>query len=218
MSFFEQLQQATAGERGQLMSTPIVTDALAGEVTRSQYLRFLTRAYHHVRHTPSLLMACGARLSIDRAWLRKAVAHYIDEEIGHDEWILQDIAVAGGDAEAVRDSEPDLDTDTMVAYAYDIVMRRNPVGLFGMVFVLEGTSVALAVNVADVLEGALALPANAFTYLRSHGELDAGHLREFARIVDRLDDEDRASVEVSAKRFFQLYANVLRGIPSETGT
>jgi pyrroloquinoline quinone (PQQ) biosynthesis protein C len=217
MSFFEHLQQATAGERQQLMSTQIVADALAGQVTHSQYLRFLERAYHHVRHTPALLMACGARLSVDRAWLRKAVAHYIEEEIGHDDWILHDIAAAGGDADAVRASVPDLDTDTMVAYAYDTVMRRNPVGLFGMVYVLEGTSVAIAVNVADVLEGALALPANAFTYLRSHGELDAGHLREFARIVDRFDDaDDRTSVELSAKRFFRLYGNVLRGIPAET--
>ena len=37
----------------------------------------------------------------------------------------------------------------MVAYAYDTVQRRNPVGFFGMVYVLEGTSVALALSAAD---------------------------------------------------------------------
>lgn len=42
-------------------------------------------------------------------------------------------------AAAVRASRPDFDTDVMVAYAYDTVMRRNPVGFFGMVYVLERT-------------------------------------------------------------------------------
>ncbi len=46
--------------------------------------------------------------------------------------------------------------DAMVAYAYDTAMRRNPVGFFGMVFVLEGASVALACNAADRIQATLA--------------------------------------------------------------
>ena len=38
-------------ERENLGSIPIIAAALAGEASRSQYLRFLERAYHHVRHT-----------------------------------------------------------------------------------------------------------------------------------------------------------------------
>ena len=34
------------------------------------------------------------------------MARYVDEEIGHHEWILADIAAAGGDAEAVRAASP----------------------------------------------------------------------------------------------------------------
>ena len=33
-------------------------------------------------------------------------------------------------------------TELMVAYAYDTIARGNPVGFFGMVHVLEGTSVS----------------------------------------------------------------------------
>lgn len=216
MSYFARLQQTTAPERRDLASIPIVGDALAGRVNRGQYLRFLARAFHHVRHTPRLLMACGARLPAEREWLREAVAHYIEEEIGHDQWILNDIDAAGGDASAVRDSAPDFDTDMMVSHAYDTVMRRNPIGLFGMVYVLEGTSVTLALNVAKEVQSALGLPANAFTYLRSHGTLDAEHMGDFARVVDRLDDPaDQACVEKSARDFFRLYGNVLRGIGRE---
>jgi pyrroloquinoline quinone (PQQ) biosynthesis protein C len=216
MDFYPQLQHNTARERTALLGTPIVTAALEGRVDRTQYLRFLQRAFHHVRHTPELLRVCDARVPGEQKWLREALAHYIEEETGHHEWILDDIAAAGGDAEAVRASEPDFDTDVMVAYAYDTVTRRNPVGLFGMVYVLEGTSVSLASRLATLLQESLELPASAFTYLRSHGALDVEHIGHFENVVNRLETQaDRRSVEDGAKTFFRLYGNVLHGIATE---
>ncbi len=216
MHFYPQLQQATAAERAALYSSPLITAALEGQVTRQHYLSFLARAFHHVKHTVPLLMACGAKLPDRQEWLRSAIAHYIEEEIGHHEWILNDIAAAGGDADAVRDSRPDFDTDLMVAYAYDTVTRRNPVGFFGMVYVLEGTSVSLAANAAGVLQTALDLPAEAFTYLNSHGALDLEHIGDFERLVNRLDTAaDREAVVRNAQTFFRLYGNVLNGIDIE---
>lgn len=215
MTFFEHLQRSTAAERARLVDSAIVADALSGNVTREQYLEFLARAFHHVKHTPSLLMACGARLSDDREWLREALAEYVQEEIGHHEWILGDIAAAGGDAAAVRASEPELNTELLVAYAYDTIMRRNPVGVFGMVYVLEGTSISLASDVAQAVQNALGLPSNAFTYLTSHGALDIEHMSRFEQLMNRLDrEEDRRAVEHCAKVCFRLYANVLTGIES----
>jgi len=185
-------------------------------VSRQHYLSFLSRAFHHVKHTVPLLMACGARLPDRQEWLRSAVAHYIEEELGHHEWILNDIAAAGGDAAAVRTSTPDFDTDVMVAYAYDTVMRRNPVGLFGMVYVLEGTSVSLASNAARTLQDALGLPPGAFTYLSSHGALDVEHIGDFEQLVNRLDTPiDREAVVSHAQTFFRLYGNVFRSIELE---
>ena len=216
MDFYPQLQQATTDERAALLATPLITAALAGRVNRRHYISFLSRAFHHVKHTVPLLMACGTRLPDRQEWLRSAVAHYIEEEIGHHEWILNDIAAAGGDADAVRASRPDFDTDLMVAYAYDTVMRRNPVGFFGMVYVLEGTSVSLASNAASALQRALNLPPGAFTYLSSHGALDVEHIGDFERLVNRLDTaEDRAAVVNNAPTFFRLYGNVLGGIDIE---
>src|SRR5690606_4693548 len=121
VSFYEQLQHDTAADRQHLVDAPIVADCLQGEVSRAAYLAFLTQAYHHVRHTTPLLMALGGRLPERLAWMRAAVAEYIAEEIGHEEWILNDIAAAGGDADAVRASRPELPAELMVAYAWDII-------------------------------------------------------------------------------------------------
>jgi pyrroloquinoline quinone (PQQ) biosynthesis protein C len=215
MDCFAELEQATQGERARLIAAPIIIEAFSGRVSRAQYLAFLTQAYHHVRHTVPLLMSCGGRLPARLEWLREAVAHYITEELGHQEWILNDIATAGGDAEAVRHGQPAFETELMVSYAYDTIQRRNPVGFFGMVYVLESTSVALASQVAAVLSPSLDLPKKAFTYLSSHGSLDISHMDDFRALVNRLDDPaDRAAVIDSAQHFFRLYGDVIRGLPA----
>lgn len=214
MSFYEDLAAATAADREQLFAAPIIADCLQGRVSTESYLAFLAQAYHHVRHTTPLLMALGGRLPERLAWLRKAVAEYIEEEIGHEEWILNDIAAAGGDAEAVRASQPELPAEVMVAYAYDLVHRGNPAGFFGMVFVLEGSSVALALTAADRIQQALGLPNQAFSYLRSHGTLDQEHTKHLANLVNAMTPEDQAEVVRCARVFYQLYGDIFRALPT----
>lgn len=213
MTFYEELQQATTAERNALLSVPIIGKALQGQVTLAQYIAFLTQAYHHVKHTSPLLMACGGRVPESHEWIRTALAHYIEEEVGHQEWILNDIQACGGDAAAVRKGQPNLHTELMVAYAYDTVMRRNPCGFFGMVYVLEGTSVQLATHAAGTIEKSLGLPKSAFSYLTSHGSLDLEHIDFFQSVVNRLElDEDKQAVIHCAKVFFHLYANIFRSL------
>jgi pyrroloquinoline quinone (PQQ) biosynthesis protein C len=212
--FFDTLAEATAPDREALLSVPAVRLGAAGQLGRETYLAFLAEAYHHVKHTVPLLMACGGRLPERLGWLREAVARYIAEEQGHEAWILADIAASGGDPEAVRNGRPARATELMVAYAYDTIQRGNPAGLFGMVYVLEGTSVSLARQAAANLQQALGLPDAAFTYLNSHGELDVGHMAFFAGLMNRLDRaEDRDAVTHAARMFFHLYADLFRTLP-----
>ena len=211
MTFYEELQAATERERADLLATPIIRAALAGEVALPAYVAFLTEAYHHVKHTVPLLMACGARLPEHYEWLRQALAGYINEEMGHHEWILDDIRACGGDADAVRAGQPAIPTEVMVAYAYDTIQRGNPAGFFGMVFVLEGTSVQLAHLAAKGLGEALGLPEQAFTYLTSHGSLDVSHVQYFESLVNRIDNQaDRAAIVRCAKVFYRLYGDIFR--------
>ena len=214
MLFFETLEQRTAVARSDLFAIPVIRDAMAGRVTRTQYVAFLTEAYHHVKHTVPLLMYCGSRLPESAMGLRDAIAHYIAEEIGHEEWILNDIAAAGADADAVRHGAPGIATELMIAYVYDTIARRNPIGFFGMVHVLEGTSIALATNAAQSMRAALALPPEAFTYLTSHGALDVQHVRFFTDLMNKLEDaDDQAAVIHAAQVVYRLYGDVFRSLP-----
>ncbi len=216
-AFRDQLRVATTVDRDYLLQAPVIGEALAGRISRARYVAFLTEAWHHVRHTIPLLMAVGARLPERHMKLQKGLIHYLEEEVGHDDWILNDIEAAGGDRHAAAASVPNVETDAMVAYAWDTVQRRNPVGFFGMVYVLEGTSVSLAVRAADEIERSLGLPKHAFTYLRSHGTLDLEHIEDLGGILDGLTDPaDQAAVVQCARAMFWLYGNVFRSLGKES--
>ncbi|MBL4743788.1 MAG: iron-containing redox enzyme family protein [Cycloclasticus sp.] len=216
MKFFNRLQVETEQTRAVLLSAPLITKALSGMLTKEEYTGFLTEAYHHVKHTVPLLMAVGARIPEDKEWLRNAVAEYIEEELGHQEWILNDLAACGVDKEAVRQSAPAFETELMVAYAYDMVNRVDPIGFFGMVHVLEGTSVTTADKAAACIKKSLDLPQSAFSYLVSHGSLDQDHVKFFEDLMNKIESsEEQALIIHCAKNFYRLYGNIFRSITNE---
>lgn len=216
MNFMERLQSETSEERDFLLSSPIISRCLSGDISLYEYVAFLSQAYHHVKHTTPLLMAVGARLPEEKEWLREAVAEYIQEELGHQEWILNDIAACGIDKEDVRHSQPSPATELMVAYSYDTVQRINPLGFFGLVHVLEGTSITTADAAANSIKKALDLPEGAFTYLRSHGALDQEHVKFFETLMKQIiDPDEQRQIIHSAKMFYQLYANIFRTLTTD---
>ena len=216
MPFFDDLKASTLEEQAYLFDADIIKRCFTGNVSLNDYGAFLLQAYHHVKHTVPLLMAVGARLSEQQEWLRMAVAEYIEEELGHQEWILNDLAACGFDKEKARQSTPNLATELMVAYAYDTINRVNPLGFFGMVHVLEGTSITTADGAADNIQKALNLPDKAFSYLRSHGALDQDHVKFFEGLMNKLDSpSDKAQIIHSAKAFYTLYGNVFRSMNAQ---
>jgi len=214
MTTFQSLVDSTAAGRRALHGLPVLTDLAEGRFTVESYQAFLINAYHHVRHTVPLMMACGARLPERLSWMQGALVEYIKEETGHEQWILNDLAATGADPARVRRSVPSFEAELLVAYVYDFIQRRNPVGFFGMVYVLEGTSTALATGAADLIQSHLKLGNHAFSYLRSHGELDREHITFFERLIDQITDPaDLDDIVHVARRVFHLYGQVLDSVP-----
>ncbi|MBD1584340.1 AMP-binding protein [Pseudoalteromonas sp. S16_S37] len=215
-TFYDELQAQTQTEREYLLSAPIIKDVFEGQITLGQYGSFLQQAYHHVKHTVPLLMACGSKLDESKEWLREAIGHYIEEEMGHQEWILNDLAQCGFDKEAVRHSAPSFATELMVSYAYDSINRVNPLCFFGMVNVLEGTSIALADQAAQSIGKQLNLPQKAFSYLTSHGALDIEHIDFFKGLMNKIEcQQERQLIIHSARCFYRLYGDVFRSIEAQ---
>jgi acyl-CoA synthetase (AMP-forming)/AMP-acid ligase II/pyrroloquinoline quinone (PQQ) biosynthesis protein C len=217
MTFFERLVSETREEQARFAMTPQLIAGLTGQISRADYVAYLTQAYHHVRHTVPLMVEARRRLEErgDRL-LVEALDDYIVEETGHEEWILDDIAAAGGDRRAAAASAPAPATQAMVDHAYRMVRSGNPAAFFGMVFVLEGTSVAMATNGAAAVQQRLGLPKTAFRYLNSHGALDQDHMKFFEALMNRVEDAaDQAAILAMAKDMFGLFGGMFGGIELE---
>lgn len=213
-SFFDALVDSTSTARAKLREIPQIQDALRGQVSLDTYHAYLIEAYHHVKHTVPLMTVTLRSLKPHQQWLRETLLEYIAEETGHENWILEDIKNCGGDPREAQMSRPRPATQRMVDYAYEYVTKTNAVGLFGMVFVLEGTSTQLATSGASSLMSALRLPENCFHYLLSHGSLDLAHMHFFRNLMNKIDaQEDRQAIVTVANSMFQLFGAMFASIP-----
>jgi hypothetical protein len=216
MSFFARLIAETAQGQQILASVPQIQDGLTGRISRATYIAYLTEAYHHVKHTVPLMQAARARMDGAHQRFVAALDEYISEETGHEAWILNDIRHCGGDADAVKAGQPRPATQAMVDYAYDYIARVNPMGFFGMVLVLEGTSTRLATQGAGAVAESLGLGPECFSYLTSHGALDLEHMVFFQKLMDEVDDPaDQAAIIEVAQAIFVRFADVFRAIPHD---
>jgi len=214
MAFFDRLQSETAQARAHVTGAPVIEAIREGRFDLTGYTWFLTQAYHHVNHTVPLMMACGGRLPERLEFVRKALVEYIEEEYGHHEWILDDLEACGEDRESIRQGNPDTAIELMVAYLYDRIQRGNPAAFFGMVQVLEGTSVELATPLGEAIQKQLGLPDEAFSYLYSHGALDQEHFEFFRNLMDDITDpDDQQAIIEAARMVYRLYGDMLHSIP-----
>lgn len=214
MRFYDSLLAETDDDRHAFLSIPVIAEAVEHGVDRPLYLRFLASAYHHVRFTVPLLEAALEHCGPGDDALAAGLRDYIGEETGHDEWILDDIRAMGGDAEAVRGHKGPLPVRLMVAYAFHTIREDGPRALLGMVHVLEGMSVALAVRAAESIRARLKpSDGGGFSYLTSHGALDVSHVAAFAALLDAIDTPAaRNTVTRSAREFYRLYGDVFRAL------
>jgi pyrroloquinoline quinone (PQQ) biosynthesis protein C len=209
MTFYDRLQTETAPDRNAFLAIPLIQKAVKKGASRELYIDFLTQAYHHVKHTFPLLALASAHTR-DEAY-QDALVEYMEEERGHEKWILDDIRAMGGDAEAVRTGQPGQACQIMVGYTYYAIEWISPYAMLGSVHVLEGISTMLADMAADAIQSSLASPGNTgFSYLRSHGALDIEHVAFFRKMVDQLPPDTHGVITSTSKIIYRLYADIFR--------
>ncbi len=191
MTFYERLVKETAPARRAFTEIPVIRRTLAEGVPMELYVDYLGQAYHHVRHTCPLLAAALARCTKRDAALADALRAYIEEEQGHEAWILDDIrSLAGPDAADRVAADPgDPAVRAVVAFMFDTIARHGPFAMLGMVHVLEGISVPLAETAAEAIARRLGEePMQGFSYMMSHGALDQEHVAFFRDLVNGIAD------------------------------
>jgi len=190
MSFFITLVEGSDAGRRALEDEPRVHAMIHHGLTLQEYQAFLHDLYHIVWHFCPVMAAAAARCGEEFRGVRYALYERIEEEKGHEDWVLEDIGALGGDVAAAGSVLPSIPVQAMIAFNYYAAERVHPCSVLGMLYMLEVVSSVYGGRVSDSIARALGREAAAggFKFLTSHATLDVDHMASLNRLLKTVAD------------------------------
>ncbi len=213
MSFFITLVEMTDASRRDLELIPKVHSMMNHGLTLAEYRGFLHDLYHIVWHFCPVMAAAAARCDDRFRDVRYDLYERIEEEKGHDSWVLEDIEALGGDVRAVRETPPSPPAQAMIAFNYYASDRVHPCSVLGMLYMLEVVSSVYGGRVSDSIARALGrnVEDGGFKFLSSHATMDLDHMAKLNRLVKTIDDAGAQNAIVNATRVnFHQFGQLFR--------
>ncbi|MFF3754893.1 iron-containing redox enzyme family protein [Streptomyces sp. NPDC002018] len=177
---------------------------------RERYTGYVRAMHGVIRASVPLMERAAARCAElgprDRtaAPLESYLREHIEEERGHDDWLLADFAALGGDPGSLTTELPPPAVARLVGAQQYWIEYHHPVTLLGYIAALEAN--APAPWLADHIVAAAGLPPEAVTTVREHAALDAGHAGAVFALLDRLPLGPAGSSAVTVSGLHTVHA------------
>jgi pyrroloquinoline quinone (PQQ) biosynthesis protein C len=205
--------ELTDDSRRSLEDIPKVHSMMNHGLTLQEYRAFLHDLYHIVWHFCPVMATAAGRLDDRFRQVRYDIYQRIEEEKGHEAWVLEDIEAMGGDVHGVRRTPPSPPAQAMIAFNYYACERIHPCSVLGMLYMLEVISSVYGGRVSDAIARALGrdVAAGGFRFLSSHATLDVDHMAQLNRLVKTIDDADAQQAIVNATQVnFHQFGQLFR--------
>lgn len=169
---------------------------------RELWPEYLVLQHQIIRATVPLTRAAleRARTLSDplRDPLSAYLAEHVDEELEHDEGLLDDLALLGLERESVLGRMPSASVAALVGAQYYWIHHHHPVAFLGYVALMEGYPPTP--ELIETLAARSGYPRESFRTFAQHAELDPGHRDHLDRTLDALplDREQEAMIVTSA--------------------
>ena len=165
---------------------------------------YLLQQHAIIRATVPLTEAAHARtleLSATESLggpLAAYLEEHVDEELGHDETLLDDLELLGIGRASVAARMPSPTVAELVGSQYYWIRHYHPVAFLGFIAVMEGYPPTP--ELIETLITRTGYPREAFTTYVEHAELDPGHRDHLDRTLDSLPltAEHEAALGISA--------------------
>ena len=152
---------------------------------------------------PLMKVACEqakARRSENRllALMIPYLEQHIQEEMHHDEWLIQDLEAIGRSREELLSRMPPIPIASMIGAQYYWIHHYHPASILGFIGAMEGCPPT--VEFVDDLRARSGLPRAAFRTLYKHAQLDPLHRADLDMFLDSapLSDCDFEIIDNSA--------------------
>jgi pyrroloquinoline quinone (PQQ) biosynthesis protein C len=207
-SFFITLIEMTDANRRDLEAVPKVHSMIHHGLTLREYRAFLHDLYHIVWNFCPVMAAAAAHCDDHFREVRYELYERIQEEKGHETWVLEDIEAIGGDVSSVKAGAPSAPVQAMIAFNYHGAERVHPCSVLGMLYMLEVVSSVYAGRVSDSIAHAIGrdVAAGGFKFLSSHATMDVDHLAKLNVLVKKVLEPAAQQSIINSTRvnFFQF--------------
>ncbi|QVQ25586.1 iron-containing redox enzyme family protein [Achromobacter deleyi] len=196
--------------RSRVWRTPVVRRLRNRQFETADYLNWMENWIPQVREGSKWMREGAASLSAQYAPLAALIDMHAGEEQNDFQILFQDYRNAGGAVDSIDALRRNPGGEALNAYLHGLAATRDPIGLLGAIYIIEGTGQRIVPALLPLLKASLKLPPDAFRFLEYHGHNDEHHLARWLSAVELAldcDEDGRAEQRIvdTARRTAALY-------------
>lgn len=196
--------------RSRVWRTPLVRQIRERRFALPDYLNWMENWIPQVREGSKWMREGAASLAEPYQALAALIGVHAGEEQDDFMILFNDYRKAGGSAADIDVLRRNPGGEALNAYLHGLAATRNPIGLLGAIYVIEGTGQRIVPALLPLIKAGLKLPPEAFRFLEYHGHNDENHLNRWLAAVEMamaLDSEGRAARQIvdTARHTAALY-------------
>jgi 3-oxoacyl-[acyl-carrier-protein] synthase-3 len=201
--------------RSRAWRTPLVRRLRERRFARTDYLAWMRHWIPQVREGSKWMREGAASVRPPYQALSALIETHAGDEQDDYMILFEDYRKAGGDIADIDALRRNPGGEALNSYLHALAAIPNPLGLLGAIYVIEGTGqriipALLPLMKASLMQGADAVPADAFRFLEYHGANDEHHLLRWLRAVEIVLEHDAdgrgaSAIIDTARRTAELY-------------
>ena len=196
--------------RSRVWRTPVVRRLRNRQFQTADYLNWMENWIPQVREGSKWMREGAASLTEQYQPLAALIDMHAGEEQNDFQILFQDYRTAGGAVDNIDLLRRNPGGEALNAYLHSLAATRDPIGLLGAIYIIEGTGQRIVPALLPLLKASLKLPPDAFRFLEYHGHNDENHLARWLTAVELAldcDEDGRAERRIvdTARRTAALY-------------
>lgn len=154
-----------------------------GSITKNDYQQWMENWIPQVREGSIWMRTAISNLSNKFEGIQELIETHAGEEQFDFNILYSDYKNAGG-TKAIDDLKRNAGGEALNNFMYEKARSKDPLGLLGGIFIIEGTGNKIIPTLLPFLKKHLNMQMNVFKFLEYHGENDVHHLQRWATAVE----------------------------------
>jgi 3-oxoacyl-[acyl-carrier-protein] synthase III len=177
------------------------------ELQKEEYQKWMENWIPQVREGSIWMRTAISNLSTKFQGIQELIEMHAGEEQFDFKILYHDYKNAGGKKD-IDDLKRNVGGEELNNFMYEMARSKDPLGLLGGIFIIEGTGNKIIPTLLPFLKKSLNMQMNVFKFLEYHGENDVNHIKRWATAVEMalaLEPSSYDDILATAKKVAELY-------------